>query len=98
MLDFAVTAISVIGLSEYEAKNAIAMERLRGEFKDRIQVRPLPAAVLRDLKKLAVDVVREEGEKSPMARKVYASFTSFQRRLGGWREVSEGAFHQFVAV
>ena len=98
MLDFAVTAISVGGLSEYEAKNAIAMERIRGEFKDKIQVRPLPAAVLRDLKKLAVDVVREEGEKSPMARKVYASFTSFQRRLGGWREVSEGAFHQFVAV
>jgi len=98
MLDFAVMSISVLGLSEYEAKNAIALERLRGEFKGKVQVLPLPAAVLRDLKKLAADVVREEGEKSPMARKVYASFTKFQTQLAGWRQVSEGAFHQFVAV
>jgi TRAP-type mannitol/chloroaromatic compound transport system substrate-binding protein len=97
MLDFAVASISVLGLSEYEAKNAIALEKLRGEFKDKVQLSALPAAVLKDLKKLAAEVVREEGEKSPMARKVYASFTSFQRRLGGWRQVSEGAFHQFVA-
>jgi hypothetical protein len=33
-----------------------------------------------------------------MAKKVYASFTQFQTRLGGWREISEGAFHQFVAL
>jgi TRAP-type mannitol/chloroaromatic compound transport system substrate-binding protein len=98
MLDFAVMSISVLGLSEYDAKNAIALEKLKGEFKGKVQLTPLPAEVLRDLKKLAADVVREEGEKSPMARKVYASFTKFQKQLGGWREVSEGAFHQFVAL
>jgi len=98
MLDFAVMSISVLGLSEYEAKNAIALERLKGEFKGKVQLAPLPAAVLGDLKKLAADVVREEADKSPMAKKVYASFTQFQTRLGGWREISEGAFHQFVAL
>lgn len=98
MLDFAVMSISVLGLSEYEAKNAIALERLKGEFKDRVQLTPLPPAVLADLKKLASEVVREEADKSPMAKKVYASFTQFQTRLGGWREISEGAFHQFVAL
>jgi TRAP-type mannitol/chloroaromatic compound transport system substrate-binding protein len=98
MLDFAVMSISVLGLSEYDAKNAIALEKLRSEFKGKVQVTPLPAAVLRDLKKLAADVVREEGEKSPMAKKVYASFTKFQAQLSGWRQVSEGAYHQFVAL
>jgi len=98
ILDFAVMSISVLGLSEYEAKNVIALEKLRGEFKGKVQVAPLPTAVLRDLKKLAMDVVREEGEKSPMAKKVYASFTKFQTQLSGWRQVSEGAFHQFVAL
>jgi TRAP-type mannitol/chloroaromatic compound transport system substrate-binding protein len=97
-LDFAVMSISVLGLSEYEAKNAIALERLKGEFKGKVQLTPLPPAVMTDLKKLAADVVREEADKSPMAKKVYASFTQFQRRLGGWREISEGAYHQSVAL
>ena len=90
-------SISVLGLSEYEAKNAIALEKLRGEFKGKVQVTPLPAPVLRDLKKLAAEVVREESEKSPMAKRVYASFTKFQAHLGPWRQASEGAYHQFVA-
>ena len=38
----------------------------------------LPSPVLRELKKLSVEVVRQESEKSPMARKVHASFTKFQ--------------------
>ena len=98
MLDFAVMSISVLGLSEYEAKNAIALERLKNEFKGKVQLTALPPAVMADLKKLAADVVREEADKGPMAKKVYASFTQFQTRLGGWREISEGAFHQFVAL
>jgi TRAP-type mannitol/chloroaromatic compound transport system substrate-binding protein len=98
MLDFAVMSISVLGLSEYEAKNAIALERLKNEFKGKVQLTALPPAVMADLKKLAADVVREEADKTPMAKKVYASFTKFQSQLGGWREISEGAFHRFVAV
>jgi TRAP-type mannitol/chloroaromatic compound transport system substrate-binding protein len=54
--------------------------------------------VLRDLKKLAAEVVREESEKTPMARKVHASFTKFQALVGPWDHVAEGAYHQFVAV
>lgn len=98
ILDFAVMSISVLGLSEYEAKNAIALGKLRSEFKGKVQVTALPAVVLRDLKKLAAEVVREEAEKSPMAKKVYASFTRFQTQLAGWRQVSEAAYHQFVAL
>jgi TRAP-type mannitol/chloroaromatic compound transport system substrate-binding protein len=54
--------------------------------------------VLRDLKKLAADVTREQSEKSPMARKVHASFTRFQALVGSWDHVAEGAYHQFVAM
>jgi TRAP-type mannitol/chloroaromatic compound transport system substrate-binding protein len=41
---------------------------------------------------------REESEKSPMARKVHASFTKFQAQLAGWARISEGAYHQLVAL
>jgi TRAP-type mannitol/chloroaromatic compound transport system substrate-binding protein len=53
--------------------------------------------VLRDLKKLSAEVVREQSEKSPMARKVHASFTKFQALVGPWDHVAEGAYHQLVA-
>jgi len=68
------------------------------EFKGRVEVIQLPVPVLRDLKRLAKEVVRAESEKSPMARKVHASFTKFQATLGPWDQVAEGAYHQFVAV
>ena len=53
--------------------------------------------MLHDLKKLSVVVVREESEKTPMARKVPASFTKFQALVGPWDHVAEGAYHQLVA-
>ena len=61
------------------------------------RVLQLPVPVLRDLKKLAAEIVREESEKSPMARKVHASFTKFQALVGPWDHVAEGAYHQLVA-
>ncbi len=98
LLDHAAAATQVYGLSEYEAKNAIALEKLKTEFKGKVEILPLPPAVLRELKKMASDVVKEESEKSPMARKVYASFTRFQAQLVGWSRISEGAYQQFVAL
>src|SRR5262249_15760710 len=68
-LDHAAAAVQVYGLTEYHAKNAIALARLKIEFKGKVEVLQLPAAVLRDLKRLAAEVAREESEKTPMARK-----------------------------
>jgi TRAP-type mannitol/chloroaromatic compound transport system substrate-binding protein len=88
----------VYGLSEYEAKNAIGLEKLRTEYKGKVEILGLPPTVLRDLRKLSAGVLVAESEKSPMAKKVYVSFTKFQSQHGGWRRVSEAAYHQFVAV
>jgi TRAP-type mannitol/chloroaromatic compound transport system substrate-binding protein len=98
ILDHAVWASQVHGLVEYEAKNIIGLHKLKTEFKGKVDVIPLPAPVLRDLRKLTTDVLREESEKSPMAAKVYASFTKFQQQLSPWRQISESAYHQLVAL
>jgi TRAP-type mannitol/chloroaromatic compound transport system substrate-binding protein len=97
-LDHAAAAVQVYGLTDFHVKNAIALERLKTEFKGTVEVLQLPVPVLRDLKKLAAEVAREESEKTPMARKVHASFTKFQALLGPWDHVAEGAYHQYVAV
>jgi TRAP-type mannitol/chloroaromatic compound transport system substrate-binding protein len=96
-LDYATAVTQTYGRSEYEARNAVAIERLKTEFRGKVEVLQLPAAALRDLKKLAAQVVKEESEKSPMATKVYASYTKFQAQHTGWSRVSEGAYQQFVA-
>ena len=77
-------------------KNAVAQTRLRTEFKGKVELIQFPAQVLRDLKKIAAEVLREESEKTHMARKVRASFTRFQELVGPWDRVAEGAHHQFV--
>jgi TRAP-type mannitol/chloroaromatic compound transport system substrate-binding protein len=96
-LDHAAAAVQVYGLTEYHAKSAIALERLKIEFKGKVEVLQVPVPVLRELKKLSAEVAREESERTPMARKVHASFTKFQALVGPWDHVAEGAYHQFVA-
>ena len=96
-LDHAAAAVAVYGNTDFHRKIAIALERLRTEFKGKVEILPLPVAVLRDLRKLAAEVVREESEKSPVARKVHASFAKFQALVGPWDHVAEGAYHQLVA-
>jgi TRAP-type mannitol/chloroaromatic compound transport system substrate-binding protein len=96
-LDHAVAAVQVYALTDYHTKNAVALERLRTEFKGKVEVLALPAPVLRDLRRLAADVIKEESERTPMARRVHASFSKFQALVGPWDRVAEGAYHQLVA-
>jgi len=95
-LDHATAALEVYGLTAFHAKNAIALDRLKTEFKGKVEILPLPVPVLRDLKKFATEVIKEESEKTPMARKVHASFTKFQGRIGPWDFIAQGAYHQFL--
>ena len=96
-LDHAAAAVQVSGGTDFHLKNSIALERLKTEFKGKVEILQLPVPVLRELKKLAAEVVKEESEKTPMARKVHASFTKFQALVGPWDHVAEGAYHQLVA-
>jgi TRAP-type mannitol/chloroaromatic compound transport system substrate-binding protein len=98
MLDHAAAAVQVYGYAEHHAKNAIALQQLKTQWKGKVEVLQLPTPVLRDLKKLATDVIREQSERTPMARKVHASFTKFQALVGPWDHVAEGAYHQLVTT
>ena len=97
ILDQAAAAVQVSGFAAYQAKNGIALERLRADEKGKVDVIQLPVPVLRELKKLSVEVIREQSEKTPMARKVHASFTKFQAVVNSWDHVAESAYRQLVA-
>ena len=95
-LDHAAAAVQVYGLTDFHAKNAMALERLKTEFKGKVEVLQFPVPVLRELRKLAAEVIGSESEKTPMARKVHASFTKFQALVGPWDHVADGAYHKSV--
>jgi TRAP-type mannitol/chloroaromatic compound transport system substrate-binding protein len=96
-LDHAAAAVYSYGHADFHAKNALALERLKAEFKGKVEVIQLPVPVLRDLKMLSAEVAREESEQTPMARKVHAPFTKFQALVGPWDHVAEAAYQQLVA-
>jgi TRAP-type mannitol/chloroaromatic compound transport system substrate-binding protein len=96
-LDHGTAATQVYAGTEYTTKQALALARLKAEFKGKVDLLPLPVPVLRELKKVAADVVQQESEKTPMSRKVHASFTKFQALVGGWDRVAESAYHLLVA-
>ena len=52
-------------VQEYEYKNTIALQKLKTEFKGKVELVKLSDATLKDLKKLAEQVIKEESEKTP---------------------------------
>jgi len=89
--------VHTYGHSDFHLKNAIALERLKTEYKGKVEIVQFPAPVLRDLKKLSAEVIKQESEKTLLAKKVHASFTKFQALVGPWDRIAEGAYHQLVA-
>jgi TRAP-type mannitol/chloroaromatic compound transport system substrate-binding protein len=93
MLDYTTEAMNTVEFMEYFYRNAVGMQKLRTDFKGKVEVIRLDPTTLKELKKLAIDVNREESEKSPQARKVYASYTKFYDIISDWSEVSEGSYY-----
>ena len=63
-----------------------------------MELTQLSAATLKELKKLADQVLKEESDKTPTAKKIYASVKKFEGQLNDWRLISEAAYHAQVAA
>lgn len=97
IVDHACQSIQIVSFQEYEWKNALALQKLKTDFKSKVELTRLSDQILKDLKKLSSQVVKDESEKSPQARKVYASINRFEAQQNDWRVVSELAYHAGVA-
>ncbi|MGH7278462.1 MAG: ABC transporter substrate-binding protein, partial [Candidatus Rokuibacteriota bacterium] len=96
ILDHAAGAMHTYEYMAYFRKNSEGMRRLRTEFKDKVEILQFPRQLLTDLRKLSVDVLKEESEKSPMARKVHASYTTFQALVSDFAKTSEGSYYEWI--
>lgn len=77
-------------LSEYTAKNAIALQTL--VQKHNVNLRRQPQAVLSAIANAADDVVANAGASDDLAKRVYTSFMAFRKDVAGWTSVSDTAF------
>jgi TRAP-type mannitol/chloroaromatic compound transport system substrate-binding protein len=96
ILDYTTQAINTIEFMEYFTRNAQSLQRLRKEFKGKVEITRLSDSVLKELKGGAFEVVKEESERSPQARKVHASYTKFQELVGDWSLISEGSYYSLL--
>ncbi len=98
ILDYAATAMHTLEFGEYDARNIVALQKLRTEFKTKVEIVPFPAEVMKELKKLAAEVNKEESEKTPIAKKVYESYNKFQAGLQSWHVMTEAAYQNLIAA
>ena len=98
VVDRANQANNVAVLADYNVKNAKGLQELRTKFKDKVEVLPLSADVLKELKKLAEDTLEEEAAKDPLAKKVHEAFKKFKVLYNAWDKVSEDPYQRFIAV
>ena len=98
IIDYACQSMQISSFQEYEFKNTIALQKLKTEFKSKVELTQLSPATLKELKKLADQVIKEESEKTPVAKKIYASTTKFQKDINDWRILSDSAYHSQIAT
>ncbi|MGH7399079.1 MAG: TRAP transporter substrate-binding protein [Candidatus Rokuibacteriota bacterium] len=96
VLDHTSSAINTIEFMEYFTKNAIGLQQLKTKYKGKVEFVKISNPVIKELKKIAEEVNREESEKSPMAKKVHASYTKFQNLVGEWSLISEGSYYSLL--
>jgi len=96
MLDYSTQSLNTMVFMEYFTKNAQNLVKLRTEFKTKVELTKLPDAMLKEIKKVALEVNKEESEKSPQARKVHANYEKFMAVVNDWSEISEGSYYALL--
>ncbi len=83
-------------LSEFEAKNALYLQKLRQEGK--VVIRPFPQNVMQALKAYAAEVITDLTARDPHSKKIYDSFDQFRNLVGAWSTISEKAYYSFPEI
>ena len=78
-------------LSEFEAKNAIYLDKLIRE--ENVDVREYPKEVLTQLKSITKQVMADVAKQDAFSTKVYNSYQDFMKKASIWAKSSEKIFY-----
>ena len=77
-------------LCESEAKNNFYLEKMIKE--EGVQLKQFPAEVVKQLRQYSAEVLQEIVDKDEQSKKVYESFSKFQKNYQIWGKTSEAAY------
>ncbi len=81
---------NLLGLSEFDAKNGLALNDLVTKYN--VRVLQFPAEIIRALHKLSAETLEQIAAQDPMFSKVYSSFKTFAGKIDAWTEIGEKAY------
>jgi TRAP-type mannitol/chloroaromatic compound transport system substrate-binding protein len=90
LISMVATAEYTTSLAEFNANNAKALEEISTD--KTIEIRKFDDALLIALGKASEEVVGEVGQKDPMTRRIYESYSAFRKRTARWAELGERGF------
>jgi len=89
IVDTACKAVNIDMLSDYTAKNNIALQFLKSE---NIEILKFPDEVLGKLKKISDEILVDISKTDAITKEVYDSYMSFKSNVSPWTEISDKAF------
>jgi TRAP-type mannitol/chloroaromatic compound transport system substrate-binding protein len=91
ILDGAAAKITQIMLAEFDMENARALIELKAD--KNLEITPFPDAVLDTFRETAKQVLEEEADKDPMARKIHDDYKAFMAQWKEWSDVTEKVYY-----
>jgi TRAP-type mannitol/chloroaromatic compound transport system substrate-binding protein len=88
----AAEAISLWMYVQFESKNLQALEELKSKY--HVEVLAFPPEVLKELRRLTGEVLREEAAANVDFKRVYEAYEKFRAANDAWNLISEGAYRQ----
>lgn len=91
----ATSYINLYVLTEMEAKNAAALQKLIDKG---VELRKFPPEVLDELRKYTDEVLKEFTSTDAFAQKVYASYDTFRKNASEYADITERVFYERLQV
>lgn len=91
VLDGAAAKITATMIAEFDQQSAQTLIEIEKEGK--VEITEFPQDVLDNFKKLSAEVLEEEADKDPMARKIHDNYKAFQAQLLEWLKVTDKQYY-----
>ena len=89
IIDTSCKAVNVDMLSDYTAKNNLALQFLKSK---NIDILKFPDEVLVKLKSISRDILEEISQTDSITKEIYDSYMSFNDTVTPWTKISDKAY------
>jgi len=89
IIDISCKAINIDMLSDYTAKNNLALKFFESE---NIEIIKFPEDVLNKLEIISNDILKEISTTDEITKEIYTSYINFKNDVSDWTNISDAAY------